>query len=341
MSFWDRLKKIKPIYYFSKGSRWIILLICFVISAILWLAIALKDTYTKRISILIESPALPAKYHLDDTKGIPEEIDLDINATGIQLLNYTFEQWLAPKHKLKLAIDTLQIQPEGGYISIGRDELLRQIKNTNDIFNQYFGSSNDAKLTLYPDYVSFSYAPLTERTVGVFFAGQIDYGEEGNRVCNSFIMSPEEVKAYGISTAIDTIGPIGTEPYPIKVENGLSRHKVALVAPEGVRLSPDSITITTNVVPLKYNFFVTNHIDVHNLEEGYNIRLFPSTIKVSYLAVEGINVSDISREIRPYVDVDDIVEGAKTLRIKLPSVPKELHMIQLEPDVVEFIIEKI
>lgn len=345
MGFWDRFKKLKPISYFSKGRRWLILLFCFILASILWLFQALNDTYTKHITILVEVPALPVKYDFDDTKGIPKEIEVAITARGNELLDYSFEQWFTKKSKLKLAIDTLQIMPEGGYISIGREELLRQIKNTNDLFNQHFGNSNEAHVSLFPDYISFSYAPLTERQVDVFFGGQIDLGKESNRVLVSLTMSPEVVSAYGLTTSMDSLAAtqrlISTEQSPLQVKkDGISSYKVALIAPNGIRLTPDSVTITTEVAPLKYNFFTTDDILVRNLEEGYKIRLFPSTIKVSYLALEGVNNSEISSMVRPYVDVDEIVEGTKTLKVRLPYVPQELHMIQLEPDVVEYIIEQ-
>ena len=79
---------------------------------------------------------------------------------------------------------------------------------------------------------------------------------------------------------------------------------------------------------------------VRNLEEGYSIRLFPSSIKISYLALDNVSPSDIAAQIHPYVDVNEITEGSNKLKIKIQNAPDELHMIQLEPDAVEFIIEK-
>lgn len=345
MGFWNSIKSLKPVSYFSRGRRWVILLFCFLLSFILWLFQALNDNYTKRVTMAVEAPTLPLRYALDETKGIPKEIEIAITASGNELMSYTFRQWFATKPILKLAIDTLQILPEGGYISIGREELIRQIKNTNDVFNEHFNNSNDAHIALFPDYISFSYAPLIEEKVGVFFGGQVDLGEESNRVLVSLTMEPEEVSAFGLNTSIDSLrmtqGLISTEQSPLAVtKEGISSYRVALIAPNGVRLTPDSVTVTTEVAPLKYNSFIASNIMVRNLEEGYNIRLFPSSIKVSYLALDDVKLSDISAQIHPYVGVDEITEGTKKLKVRLPMVPKELHMIQLEPDAVEYIIEK-
>ena len=321
------------------------MLFCFLLSFILWLFQALNDTYTKRVTMAVEPPTIPQRYALVDTKGIPKEIVISITASGNDLLRYTFRQWISAKPPLKLAVDTLQILPEGGYLTFSREELIRQIKNTNEVFNEQFGSSNESRIALFPDYVSFSYSPLVEKRIGVFFGGQVDLGEQGNRVLVSLTLIPDEVTAFGRKTLIDSLmthqGLISTERTPLMINNErVSSYRVALIAPNGIRLSPDSVTVTTEVAPLKYNSFVTNNIMVRNLEEGYSIRLFPSSIKISYLALDNVSPSDIAAQIHPYVDVNEITEGSNKLKIKLQNAPDELHMIQLEPDAVEFIIEK-
>lgn len=345
MNLWSKIQDWKPISYFSKGKRWLILLLCILLATILWLLQALNSTYTKRVRMVVEAPTLPLRYDIDHPEGIPEAIEIAITARGDKLMSYTLQELFSKTPILKLAIDTLQITKEGGYISINRDELIRQIRNTNDLFNAHFGANSDVQVSLYPDFVSFSYAPLVERRLEVFFGSQIDLGEESNRMLISLEMEPDEVTVYGVATAIDSLianqGLIGTDPRPLKItSDSVSYHKVSLVAPRGIRLTPDSVTIKTVVEPLKYNTFVINNIGIRNLPNGYKIRLFPSMVKVTFLALNNVSVSEIINQIHPYVDIDELEEGIKKLKIRLNNVPSEVQMIQLEPDMVEYLIEQ-
>lgn len=302
-------------------------------------------TYTKKVRIEVEAPTLPLKYAIDNQSGIPSSIEVAITAKGDKLLSYSLERLMSDEQVLKLAIDTMLLSPDGGYISIGREEILRQIRNTNDLINRYFDSSTTTQISLFPDFVSFSYAPLVERQVEVFFGSQINLGEESNRILVELDMEPDVVTAYGLATSIDSLIQaqelISTDPKPLLVEkDSVSYHRVALVSPDGIRLTPDSVTIRTVVAPLRYNTFVITNIKIRNLTEGFNIRLFPSTIKVSFLAVDNISAADIANQIHPYVDIAELTEGAKKLKLHLPNIPKEVQMLQLEPDAVEYIIEQ-
>lgn len=345
MSIRDRIKAWKPISYFSRGGRWVILLFCLLLSLFLWLFQALNDTYTKRTTIAVEAPTLPFRYNIDGRSSIPSSIEVDITAKGNSLMSFTLHSLFQKKPVLKLAVDTIQLSPEGGYITIGREELLRQLKNTNELLDSHFSNSSNALITLYPDMISLSYAPLKEKKIDVFFAGQLDLGKESNRQLISFEMEPEAVVAYGTATALDSLsnkqGLISTESATLTLGNdSINWHKVALVAPPNVRLLPDSVTIKTKVVPLKYGSITISDIGVRNLPEGYYIRLFPSSIKLTFLAHDDIDVAKIKNEVRPYIDLNEVEEGTKELKVRLAYVPKDLQMIQLEPDKLEYLIEQ-
>lgn len=302
-------------------------------------------TYTKKVRIEVEAPTLPLKFAIDNQSGIPPSIEIAITARGDKLFSYSLEEFFSQDQVLKLAIDTMLLTPDGGYISIGEDELLRQIRNTNDLFNSYFDSSTNAQIRLFPDFASFSYAPLVERQVEVFFGSQIDLGEESNRMLVELDMEPDVVTVFGLATSVDSLiktqGLISTDPSPLVVRgDSVSYHKVALVSPYGLRIRPDSVTVKTVVAPLRYKTFVISDIKIRNLPEGYNIRLFPSTIKVSFLAVNNVSVVDIANQLHPYVDIEELTEGTKKLKLHLPNIPTEVQMLQLEPDAVEYLIEQ-
>ncbi|MDD7438395.1 MAG: hypothetical protein PUK66_06155 [Bacteroidales bacterium] len=321
------------------------MLLCILLASILWLIQAMDATYTKKVRIEVEPPTLPLKFAIDSQSGIPTSIEIAITARGDELFSYSLEELFTKDQALKLAVDTMLLTPDGGYISIGKEELLRQIRNTNELFDSYFDSGSDAQIRLFPDFASFSYAPLIERKVGVFFGGQIDLGEESNRMLVELEMKPEVVTVYGLATSIDSLiqaqGLISTDTNRLIVKgDSVSYHRVALIQPSGIRLTPDSVSIKTVVAPLRYNTFVISDIKIRNLPDGYNIRLFPSAIKVTFLAVKGISIAEIANQLHPYVDIDELTEGTRKLKVHLPNIPEEVQMLQLEPDAVEYLIEQ-
>lgn len=338
------IKEWRFVSYFRKGRRWLFLLLCVLLAMAIWLIQTLEGTYTKTIEMEVERPTLPKKYAIDARANIPERVLVKVTSQGGRLFRYSIQEVFRRKPRLQLALDTLQLDESGGYWSFAGEELTRQVRNSNPYLSDYF-APGEAQIRVEPDLIGFNYEVLSERKLPIYFNSQVDLGAENNRLLLSLELIPDEVTAYGPQSVLEAIeaqnAVISTDTLPLLVESdSVSFHRLALISPEGVQLSPDSVTVKVDVELLAYHTYYNTEIAVDGLPEDYLIRLFPSTVKVTFLALNDIDVAEMKEEILLYVDVDDITPGTSKLRVKLRNVPEQLHMIQLEPDQLEFIIEE-
>lgn len=342
------VKDIRMVSYFSKGRRWLILCFCILLALIIWLFQTLNGTYTKVMTLEVAPIQLPAKYSIDSSVELPKHITVEVTSTGNKLLSFTLSNQLFKKlPKIELEIDSARLSPEGGYWSASGVEIIRQIRHSYPALDQAFTFTID-RIAIRPDYIGFSYAPLEERSFPIVFSSQIDFNGSQNRFLKSWRMNKEDVMAYGTRSKLDSLanisGVILTDTTYIKLKNiGINTEKVALLPPPGITLSEDSVKVELMVQELRYYSFQSHDLRVRNLPEGVTIRLFPSKTKVTYLAEENIDQNKIKNELDLFIDLDELTDElnpSKKLKINFNKLPKEVHMIQLEPDQVEFILEE-
>lgn len=341
------LKDIRIVSYFSKGKRWLILSFCMLLALVIWLFQTLNGTYTKVIRMEVAPIELPAKYSIDNSVELPKAVTLEVTASGNKLLNFTITKQLFNRiPKLRLDVDTTLLDPQGGHWTATGPDIIRMVRNSYPQLDEIFKFNQD-RLSVRPDYLGFYYAPMAEQVFPIVFNSQFDFGESTNRFLKSWEMDSEEVVAYGMKSKLDSLvstnSVILTDSTCIKIDNvGRESHWVPLLAPDGITLSQDSVKVDLVVQDLKYYSYIQTDLSIRNLPDHVVIRLFPSSIKVTYLAEENVNQEEIKQSLRFFVDLKELDENnmAKKLKVNFDQMPKEVHMIQLEPDQVEYLLEE-
>lgn len=342
------VKDLRMVSYFSKGRRWLILCFCILLALIIWLFQTLNGTYTKVMTLEIAPIQIPSKYSIESYAELPRAITIEVTSTGNKLLAFTLSNQLFQKPpKIELEIDSARLNPEGGYWSASGVEIIRQIRHSFPALDESFTFTID-RIAIRPDYIGFSYAPMEERLFPIVFSSQIDFDGSDNRFLKSWRMNQEEVMVYGTRSKLDSLsnitGVILTDTTYLKLNNiGINTQKVALLSPDGITLANDSVKVELMVQELRYYSFQSHDLKVRNLPEGISIRLFPSQTKITYLAEENIDQNKVKNELDLFIDLDELVDNPNTtkkLKINFSKLPKEVHMIQLEPDQVEFILEE-
>ena len=262
------LRETKAIAYFSKGRRWLILLFCVLLAMIIWLLRVLDDRYTKTIRLELAKVELPSQFSINNSSNLPKELSLEITAKGSKLLFYTIREFLEKEPMIHLEVDTLRLQQGGGYWSFDESELRRQVLRSYPKLLEYFDLNVD-RLSLRPDMVTFDYAPMSSRTYPIIFSSQFGFAEGANLFLKSWHMSKEEVVAYGIKHKLDSLSysaqVINTDTLTIKLSDvGKTSVRVALLKPEGISLSQDSVDIDVEVEALKYNSYTIKDLPVRS-----------------------------------------------------------------------------
>lgn len=339
---------LKWVAYFRRQQRWVALLASTIVALLLWLLSALNDTYTKRVHLpLAEGIKLPVNYAVVDSSRIPKVVAVDITASGSTLFRYSLQTLFKQKSKLWLEVDSSYLDPNGGYWTL-RDFMLREdVLSIMPLLSQYMASaSSNIELKIYPEEISFGYAPLSSQVVPVVFSSQVDFGKNENYLLTSYYMKPEMVQLYGVKKEVDRFLAekqiLQTDTLPLIIsEPGRSEHRVPVRVPSGMKVEPREVTVTLEVEELRYYSEVIHLNNIENAPYGYNVRLFPSTVEVRYLAPKDtLDANNKPGSLQLYVDAKGIGGDVKYLDVKLREYPRYAYTLQIEPDRVEYLLEE-
>lgn len=336
--------------YMMRDRRWVPIFICILASALLWFVTTLSapSGYTKQVRIALLPPDFPADYVVTDSTDFPKEIVVDIHAPGGTLFKYSIRHFFEGEYAFKPVVDTLALNPDGGEWRLSIQELKTQVLShvLQDV--RRIVSDTIQSVIVSPAEIALRYMPLMEQPIEVVFGSQVDYGDRANlRLVDSVDISPSVVQIYGSADRLlslrDTHPFVQTDTTAIKLSSpGQTSHKLALLAPAGTRVYPDSVTVILTTEELMHYTRDVRNIEVDNLPAGYSIKLLPSTVKVTYLIPKIIGTDEEPIDIRLYVDAERVLSAdKKLLDVKIRNIPKGVEMIQLVPDQLEFILTEL
>lgn len=334
--------------YFMRNRRWVTLTICLIVSILLWLMVTLSSAngYTKKVRIRVQSPDFPPHYVITDSTDYPDELVVQIHAMGGSLFKYSINHLFDDIYTFKPVVDTLALSREGGEWRLSMQELKTQVLNQVLPDVRRIVGDTVQSFIIDPAEIALSYMPLVAQSTDVVFGSQVDYGNRANlRLVDSVEISPSVVQIFGSQDRLlelQTIQPfVLTDTTGIKLSSpGQTSHKLALLAPEGTRVYPDSVTVILTTEELMHYTRVVRDIEVMKLPAGYSIKLLPEAVKVTYLIPKIIGTDDNGElAIRLYVDAADVLRSEKkVLDVRLRDVPRSVEMIQIVPDKLEFIL---
>lgn len=147
----------------------------------------------------------------------------------------------------------------------------------------------------------------------------------------------DSVRVFAPNGLPSSVTEVITEPL---IRSGLrdtSRFEVAVMPMDGMRIIPDRVIVTVPVEPLIVKKKKVR-IDVTGLPDGVGLITFPSVAEVSYLVPMSFYNDDYP--VSAYVDFHTIDNRRQRAKLNLTPMPELYHNVIVEPDSVEYIIEK-
>ncbi|MGM9836940.1 MAG: hypothetical protein ACI30A_00445 [Paludibacteraceae bacterium] len=288
----------------------------------LWYGHAMQSVRNAQITVPVNYTGIPNEVGLQG-KGLPETLQVEVRDAGIRLRAYQ-------KEPPQLTIDlSSQTRGNKGTIRISSDVLRRSV---TDMLQ---GTSK--LIMVQPEQIVCPYYKQQKRSIPVRWNGTATPAAE-YRMVGEPTLSATTVTAYGRSDILDTIAVITTEKPVLSELKDTTHCIVALIAPEGIRLQPDSLCLT--VVTERFTEKVMRvPLHVRNVPEGETVRLFPHevdvTVRVGIAHFADIHEADIVAEC------DYPAQTADRLRVEVRSLNPYISDLRAYPDEVEFIIEKL
>lgn len=236
-------------------------IIALIMGLLLWIHVATEKVYNHEITLPITNIILKEKLTLSSQP--PESLTVVVSAIGKQLLRSKWRE--------------RGVQINASNLSEGRYEL----ELTNDNTSLIDAENVTLDKIILPGSINIFIDQLTEKKVTVK-ALLTPLPDEGYAVRKISSPQPSEVTLTGPRSILRSLNYISTEEKTITgLRTGLTV-TVPLTAPEdfGITISPDSVTLTFEVVPVKTRIFEEIPIVIYNNPINKSVKTKPPFLRI-------------------------------------------------------------
>ena len=298
------------------------------LSVFLWFLIKLsKEGYDAVVEFPVEYEKLPPNTSFREMP--PDRIRVNLRASGFDILKYQLQSFRSIK------VDVSQL--ERGASSSNKSYWL-----TNSNLGFVEGQLNDNVEVRYisPDTVFFNFSKVLSKKVPV----ELEVNKNYSKLISIYKepeLIPDSITITGPQEQLSRINSIFTELLNLTAEEESLLVNVPLVLPN----NPDlKFSHTETEVRIRFtqmtqgNFEVP--IEVLQLPEAYNIKIFPETVSLTYhVAVKDYNKVS-PPDFRVYANYADVADKPESryLNLAIEAYPAFVNYVNFEPKRVEFIL---
>lgn len=305
------------------NRNFLVFLIFLAISIAFWFMLSLQETRDVSITHTLKVEDVPTSVIF--TSDIPEQVKV----------NYMGKVWDAIYHKFianedhEVVVRFKDVDNQDGKIVIDANAVRRVLAQQTDK-DLLFSSISPTKIEVY-------YSHGQHKRVPVTFGGKVTTAT-ARFLCGT-ILTPDSVDVFAPSHLYDSIKSISTEKVVYTDMEDTTVVRLALSAPRGVKLTPDSV---------KAKFCVDIFIDktmqmpiyCANVPNNRIMRLFPLKTNVTFL-VSATHYDEIKPEdfiiIADYLETSD---NTQRCRLHVSQMPENIRNLRISPEYVEYVIEQ-
>lgn len=301
----------------------LVFLIFLAISIAFWFMLSLQETKEVSISHILKVEDVPTSVIF--TSDMPEQVNV----------NYTGKVWDALYHKYlsnephEVVLKFKDIDDRNGKMIIDANAVRRGLARSAEK-NLVYSSITPSRIEVY-------YSHGQHKRVPVKFGGKV--ATATGRYLGETILTPDSVDVFAPIHLYDSIQNIMTEKILYTEVEDTIVTRLALQAPRGVKLTPDSV---------KAKFCVDIYIDktlqvpiyCANVPNNRIMRLFPLKTNVTFL-VSATLYDEIKSE--DFIIIADFLEtsnSTKRCKLYVSQKPNSIRNIRLSPEYVEYVIEQ-
>lgn len=319
----DLFSKLTTALRSKRGHNLLSFIACLGVATLLWFVMALNDEEQYDVHMPVVITNKPDSITIISTP--PAALAVSLRATGSQRLKL---DWTKPP---KLNID-FRLYKHGSRLQLTNTELKSLARNALD------GASI---ILVSPDSLNLVFTSTPGTPLPVIVDYSVTAGPKSS-IVGTPQTSVDSVKVYSTRRISNKIESVATQPIRLDGLSETTTQRVALVAPPGTRVVPDSIDVTFNVEPLILKHRTVS-IEPVNVPLDRRLITFPARIDVIYM----ISMSDFKNNPEPHMRVIadyktiDRSNPTHNMRLKLTDVSSNLQNVHLVADSAEYIIEQL
>lgn len=271
----------------SKGFHNAIVFLCFVVVAtVFWFILAMNDSVTKTFDVNLRIVNVPDSVTFINDP--PKDIHVTLRDKGTNLLR------TGVVNNPSMVINFRDFASDS-YFRFSKSDLDAAIKAT-------FGSSAQIG-SVSIDSLSLRYTTAKGHRVPIVVRADVS-AAAGSVIAGIPEPLVRVVKVYSVSTNVDTLTRVYTEPIVKRNLSETTEFEVPLTPMPGVKLVPSKVKVRIEVDPLvKKDGMAT--IRALNVPQGMNLLLFPAVVPVSYY-VPMSHFNDENVPVKVTVDYEDV-----------------------------------
>ena len=318
----------KPEGGLRMNKQFYVVLICFSISTVFWLLLALSHEYTTKLTFPVKYINLPGKKVV--MNEMPAQISLLIKTSGFNILSYGFQN---KQETVEVDIaSSLQNTP------FNTEVLAIPTKSFLIDFAKELG--NDVNVTGFqPDSIIFNFSDMITKKVPVELSLQASFEKQFDSTGSARIF-PSLVEVSGPPALVEKLNSIKTENIIIDNIKETVKGKAKLVENRLLSFNVENVEYTLPVEKFTEGFA---EVDIHpvNVREGYSLKTFPDKVKVRYLVALS-NYNKVEKKMfDAIVDAGNLSERhTAKLSVSLVKNPEFVRITILEPEKVDYILRK-
>jgi hypothetical protein len=310
----------------SNDKRIIVFTVCLIIATSLWFLDALSKDYSTTLSYPVKYVNPPKNLFLSNTP--PSKLDLRVRAHGFTLL----------RHKVALSFSPILLDLTT--ISQGIDSTATLVQVTAENLIRRIGSqiSNEISISdVLPRTITLQFDSLETRVVQVLPHVNLNFRPQFN-LSGEISVAPDSITISGPAGLLDTIRILYTEPRTFNDLETSIVQSVRVYHPRRTDLSPERVTLHVPVEKFTEKK-ITLPVQVMNLPENIQIKLFPPQVTVSFMVglsnYDNVTANDFSA----VVDFSQAAPERETMEVLVESKTSYIQSIKASPASVEYLVE--
>lgn len=316
--------------FLQKIDKKILIYLVFVgISTVFWFLNKLGNEFNASLDYPVKYTNLPKNKVL--TSELPDKLKLQVTAFGHTLLKYKLNPAPFP---VVVNLNDYSKQLQSDEVTLFSIDT-RQIKA--DI-NQQLGKD----ITLHdvlPDKINFKFDNIISKKVALAANTKLEFDAQC-MLDGKIIFSPDSITVSGPKNMLDTLKFIYSKKQTFKRLNKSIERNVGLEEIETLSFAKKRV-----VMKLPVSKFTEGHINITikttNVPDSLKLITFPQNVSVSYMVslanYDKVTENDFILDVN-FNDIENLL-GDK-LSIHLVHATNKVNAVSINPDIVEYIIEK-
>ena len=289
-----------------------------------WLLLSLQEEYETTLYVPVAYQNVPPSISFSGEK--PEKIAVRVRDKGSGLLNYTFRRNMQP-----VQVDMKGTATKEGVLLVTQEQIesaiTKQLLVTTTL------------LDFEPRSIRLPYSAIYQKEVPVHFNGKVRT-IPGFLPSGENIITPSHITIYATQEVLDTINEVKTVYTELSDCSKTVPRNLKLQPIPGVNFETQRVSV---IIPIEEYTEKTLHIPVvcEQIPEHYIIRIFPPEINVTCHLPMSRFKELTEDDLAIHITYDELVQaGNEPLFIDLTEKPEWIHTYSLDPEKIEFILEK-